>query len=221
MPSSKKRKRSRKASSTTKVKEAKRSRKALPATKAKEALKRIPLRDLLNEISQRGQIRKGAQANTPPPLARSQQRRLHSPGQQAHEDIEAQVKAARDKTAKHYEYLGELFELLHKEQMDRLCALGIQRRDTTAEFAKLGRLTVKSMFDHLIAANQEFLDAGTFDIRSIWSYLTSDKGYAFASGMVRRDRAMPPNLGKSFIHQTVRNAVTTLLDIAEEDRDEG
>jgi len=48
----------------------------------------------------------------------------------------------------------------------------------------------------------------------------SDAGYRFASGMVKGDITMPPNLWASFIYQVVQGAAMSFLDVAEEDVEE-
>jgi len=62
---------------------------------------------------------------------------------------------------------------------------GVQRADTTPEFAALGKNLTKAILDHLVIARRDDLDAGACDVESRWAYFMGDASFRFASGMFR------------------------------------
>jgi len=137
-----------------------------------------------------------------------------------HGDIDEAVKSVRANTLKHNEYIGQLFGLLHQKRLDKLREQGILRTNTMPEFAGLGISTTKTIFDHLVIAKREALDAGTCDIESLLESFVSNRGSRFAEGLVKGDIGIPPDLWVSLIYLLVRGAAESFLDIAEEDIEE-
>ncbi len=135
-------------------------------------------------------------------------------------DIDEAVKSVRANTLKHYEYVGQLFGLLHRKRLEKLREQGILRTHTIPEDAKIGVSMTKTIFDHLVIAKREALDAGACDIESVWEYFVRDRGFRFAEGLVKGDIGIPPDLWVSLIYLVVRGAAESLLDIAEEDVEE-
>jgi hypothetical protein len=75
----------------------------------------------------------------------------------------------------------------------------------------------KAIFDHLVIARRDALDAGACDIESLWDYFMDDAGYRFADGMVKGDPNIPPDLWSSFIYAVIQEAAMSFLDIVEEE----
>jgi hypothetical protein len=130
------------------------------------------------------------------------------------------VEAVKAGRVKHNEYVGQLFDLLHQKRLEKMQEQCIWRTNTTPEFAGLGIMMTKTIFDHLVIARRDALDAGTCDIESLWEYLMNTGGYKFASDMVQADIYMPPNVWSSFIYRMIEGAAMSFLDIAEEDAEE-
>jgi hypothetical protein len=135
-------------------------------------------------------------------------------------DIDEAVKSVRANTVKHFEYVGQLFGILHRERLEKLREQGILRTNTIPEDAKLGISMTKRIFDHLVIAKREALDAGACDIESLWEYFVRDRGSRFAEGLVKGDIGIPPDLWVSLIYLTVRDAAESFLYIAEENVEE-
>lgn len=135
-------------------------------------------------------------------------------------DIDEAVKSVRANTVKHFEYVGQLFGILHRKRLEKLREQGILRTNTIPEDAKLGISMTKRIFDHLVIAKREALDAGACDIESLWEYFVRDRGSRFAEGLVKGDIGIPPDLWVSLIYLTVRDAAESFLDIAEENVEE-
>jgi hypothetical protein len=56
-------------------------------------------------------------------------------------------------------------------------------------------LMARTIFDHLLAARRDELDACACDIESLCaSYLMDDNGYDFASSLIKWDTFMPVTL---------------------------
>jgi len=191
-----------------------RSKHALPPSAIKDALKHASDRDLIDEALRRGLITKAHHASTPgdkttadratmrrEALRREElrERRRRSQGQQVDDDIDAAIAALDASVAHHHQYVGGLFDVLRRKRLDKMRKLGVRREDTDPEFAALGKNLTKAIFDHLVIARRDALDAGACDIESLWAYLMGDAGCGFASGMIRGDIAMPPDLRVSFI----------------------
>jgi len=213
------------------------SKDILPPNVIKGALKQASISDLLNEAFQRGLTVEAQQEPAPgyddetAPDSRmrrwetlrrkklqERQRYLQERREQSEtSDIDEEIELVRASTAKHNEYVGALFDVLRRERIKKMRDLGIQREDTTPEFALLGSSMTKAIFDHLVIARRGALDAGACDIESIWSYFVQDAGYQFAEDMVKGDLGVPPDLWSSFIYQVIQGAAMSLLDIAEED----
>ena len=205
----------------------------------KDALAQAPDSDLLNEVLRRGLIAKARQWPAPGPLDETmgdetmtdetmkywetlreqelQERRRRSQGRLEADDIDEAIASLMAGAARRQEYVGELFDLLRRKRLEKMRDLGVRRADTATEFADLGMRTTKAIFDHLVIAKRAALDAGACDIESLWAYFMDDAGYRFASGMVKGDITMPPDLWASFIYQTVQGAAMSFLDIVEED----
>jgi hypothetical protein len=214
--------------------------KDIPSPKEiKDALAQAPDSDLLNEVLRRGLIVKGRQWSAPGPLDETmgdetmadgtmkywetlrerelQERRRGSQWRMETGDIDEAIASLMAGAARRQEYVGELFDLLRRKRLEKMRGLSIRRADTAPEFADLGVRTTKAIFDHLVIARRAALDAGACDIESLWAYFMDDAGYRFASGMVKGDITMPPDLWASFIFQTVQGAAMSFLDIVEED----
>jgi hypothetical protein len=117
----------------------------------------------------------------------------------------------------HHQYVGQLFEILRLKRLEKMRERGLQRADTTPEFAILGKNLTKALFDHLVISRRDALDAGVCDAESLWKHFMGDAGYRFASAMIRGDVTLPPNVWAIFIYQIVQGAARSFLDIVEED----
>jgi hypothetical protein len=106
---------------------------------------------------------------------------------------------------------------LLNEAFQRGLTVEAQQEPAPPEFALLGSCMTKAIFDHLVIARRDALDAAACDIESIWSYLVQDAGYQFAEGMVKGDLGIPPDLWSSFIYHVIQGAAMSFLDIVEED----
>ena len=213
------------------------SKNILPPNVIKDALKQASISDLLDEAFQRGLT---VEAQQEPALGsddeaapdtrmrrwevlrrkklQERQRYLQELREQPEtNDSDEAIASVRAATAKHNEYVGALFDLLRRKRIKKMRDLGILREDTTPEFALLGSCMTKAIFDHLVIARRGALDAGVYDIESIWSYFVQDAGYQFAEDMVKGALGVPPDLWSSFIYQVIQGAAMSLLDIAEED----
>jgi hypothetical protein len=209
-----------------------RSKQIPPTSEIKDALKQASDKDLMDEALRRGLISKAHHAPAPgdktaadgatrfleTPRGRElQERQRHSQGQQENDDIDAAIAALRAGAAHHHQYVGQFFDILRGKRLDKMRERGIRRTDTTPEFAALGKNLTKAIFDHLVIARRDALNADACDLESLWEYLMGDAGYRFASGMVKGDITMPPNLCASFIYQVVQGAAMSFLDVVEED----
>jgi hypothetical protein len=198
----------------------------------KDALAQAPDSDLLNEVLRRGLIVKARQWPAPGPLDETMGdetmrdgtmkywetlREKELQGRLETDDIDEAIASLMAGAARRHEYVGELFDLLRRRRLEKMRDLGVRRADTAPEFADLGVRTTRAIFDHLVIARRAALDAGACDIESLWAYFMDDAGYRFASGMVKGDITMPPDLWASFIYQTVQGAAMSFLDIVEED----
>jgi hypothetical protein len=213
------------------------SKDILPPNLIKGALKQASISDLLNEAFQRGLTVAAHQEPAPDSddetapdtrmrrwetlrrkkLQERQRYLQEQREQQETSDIDNAIASVRATTARHNEYVGALFDVLRRERIKKMQDLGIQREDTTPEFGLLGSCMTKAIFDHLVIARRDALDAGACDIESIWSYFVQDAGYQFAEGMVEGDLDIPPDLWSSFIYHMIQGAAMSLLDIVEED----
>src|SRR5262245_9981792 len=213
------------------------SKDILPPNIIKGALKQASISDLLNEAFQRGltvdeqqELAQGSDDETEPDTRmrrwealrrmKLQERQLYLQdrrGRQETSDIDEAIASVRASTVKHYEYVGELFDLLRRKRIEKMRDLGIQREDTAPEFALLGLRMTKAIFEHLVVIRLNALDAGACDIESLWDYFMDDAGYRFAEDMVKGALGVPPDLWSSFIYQVIQGAAMSLLDIAEED----
>jgi hypothetical protein len=133
-------------------------------------------------------------------------------GRQETSGIDEAIASGRARTVKHYEYVGALFDLLRRKQIEKMRNLGIQREDTSPEFAFLGWRMTKAIFEHLVVIRRDALDAGICDIESLWEYFMSDAGYRFAEGMVKGDPDIPPDHWSSFIYAVIQDAALSFLD---------
>jgi hypothetical protein len=138
-------------------------------------------------------------------------------GRQGTSEIDEAIASVRAGTVKHYEYVGALFDLLRRKQIEKMRDLGIQREDTSPEFAHLGWRMTKTIFEHLVVTRRDALDAGACDIESLWDCFMGDAGYRFADGMVKGDPNIPPDLWSSFIYAVIQDAAMSFIDIVEED----
>jgi hypothetical protein len=209
----------------------------LPPNVIKGALKQASISDLLNEAFQRG-LTGEAQQETAPDSGdetapdrrmrrwealrrkKSQERERYLQERQERDetsDIDEAIASVKASTVKHYEYVGALFDLLRRKQIEKMRDLGIQREDTTPVFALLGWRMTKAIFEHLVVIRRDALDAGAYDIESLWDYFMGDAGYRFADGMVKGDPHIPPDLWSSFIYTVIQDAAMSFLDIDEEE----
>jgi hypothetical protein len=213
------------------------SKDILPPNVIKGALKQASISDLLNEAFQRGltveaqqEPAPGSDNETAPDTRmrrwealrrkklQERQRYLQAGRkQQETNDIDEAITSVRATTAKHNEYVGALFDLMRRERIKKMRDLGIQREDTTPEFALLGSRMTKAIFEHLVVTRRDALDAGASDIESLWDYFMGDAGYRFADGMVKGDPNIPPDLWSSFIYAVIQEAAMSILDIVEEE----
>jgi len=152
-----------------------------------------------------------------PRRSEMRERLRRTPVRQEMGDINEDIARMRASAARHREYVGQLLDLLSRKQLDKMRDRGVQRTDATPEIARLGMLMARTVFDHLVIARREELDAGLCDIESLWAYLMNDDGYHFASSLIKWDMYMPPNLWASFIYQIIQGAVASFLDVVEED----
>jgi len=202
----------------------------------KAALEQASISDLLNEAFQRGLTVEAQQEPGPgsgdetapdrrmrrwealrrKKLQERQQYLQDRRGRQGTSEIDEAIASVRASTVKHYEYVGALFDLLRRKQTKKMRDLGIQREDTTPEFALLGWRMTKAIFEHLVVIRRDALDAGACDIESLWDYFMGDAGYGFAEGMVKGDPNIPPDLWSSFIYAVIQDAALSFLDIVEE-----
>lgn len=207
----------------------------------KAALAQASIKDLLDEAFQRGLVRD--EQTTPEAESndeatsywedrywemlrrRMSQERLqeirqrHEYASRGPQTIDEEIESQKAERIKHNEYVGGLFDLLHQKRIDQMRERCILRTDATPEFARLGILTTKTLFDHLVIARRDQLDSGTCDIESLWDYLMSTGGYKFASDLVQADLQMPPRVWSSFIYQMVQGVAASFLEI-EEDHEE-
>jgi hypothetical protein len=209
-----------------------RSKHIPPPSDIKNALKQAPDKDLIDEVIRRGLITKAHHPGNKtvadgatrfwqaPRGGELQESRWRPQDQQEEGDIDAAIAGRMAKVAHHHQYVGQLFDILRRKRIDKMRERGVQRTDTTSEFAAPGKSLTKVIFNHLVIARRDVLDAGACDIESLWEYFMSDAGYRFASGMVKGDITMPPNLWASFIYQVVQGAAMSFLDVAEEDVEE-
>jgi hypothetical protein len=213
------------------------SKDILPPNVIKGALKQASISDLLNEAFQRGLTVEAQQEPAPgsgdetapdkrmlcwealrrKKLQERQRYLQDRRGRQETSDIDEAIASVRASTVKHNEYVGALFDLLRRRRIEKMRDLGIQRDDTTPEFALLGSRMTKAIFDHLVIARRDALDAGACDIESLWDYFMGDAGYSFADGMVKGDPHTPPDLWSSFIYTVIQEAAMSFLDIVEEE----
>jgi len=190
------------------------SKDILPPNVIKAALEQASISDLLNEAFQRGLTVEAQQGPAPgsgdetapdrrmrrwealrrKKLQERQQYLQERRGRQGTSEIDEAIASVRASTVKHYEYVGALFDLLRRKQIEKMRDLGIQREDTTPEFAILGWRMTKVIFEHLVVTRRDALDAGACDIESLWDYFMGDAGYQFADGMVKGDPSIPPDL---------------------------
>jgi hypothetical protein len=68
------------------------------------------------------------------------------------------IRSVSANTAKQLEYVGALFDLLRRKRIERMRDLGIQREDTTPEFAPLSSRMTKVIFDHLVVTQRDALE---------------------------------------------------------------
>jgi hypothetical protein len=209
----------------------------LPPNVIKGALKQASISDLLNEAFQRGLTVEAQQGSAPSSgdetapdrrmlrweaLRKKKLQERHRylqerRGRQETSDIDEAIASVRASTVKYYEYVGALFDLLRRKQIEKMRDLGIQREDTSPEFALLGWRMTKTIFEHLVVTRRDALDAGACDIESLWDYFMGDAGYRFADGMVKGDPNIPPDLWSSFIYAVIQEAAMSFLDIVEEE----
>ena len=71
------------------------------------------------------------------------------------------------RVAGRHSYVEELFDMLRRKRLEKMRDLGLQRADTTSEFAVLGVRMAKVIFDHLVIARRDALDCGACDIESL------------------------------------------------------
>src|SRR5215813_10619043 len=140
----------------------------------KGALKQASISDLLNEAFQRGLtveaqqgLALGSGDETAPDrgmrrwetLRRKklqerqrylQERRVR----QETSDIDEAIASVRASTVKCYEYVGALFDLLRRKQIEKMRDLGLQREDTSPEFALLGWRMTKTIFEYLVVTRR-------------------------------------------------------------------
>lgn len=163
-------------------------------------------------------VAKGAMRFRQRPRRSEMRERLRgTPVRQKIGDLDEDIVRMSASAARHREYVGHLLDLLSRKQLDNILQQGIERTDATPEMARLGMLMTRTIFDHLVIAMREELDAGLCDIEALWEYLMNDSGYQFASSLVKWDMHMPPNLWASFIYQIIQGAAGSFLDVAEED----
>jgi len=169
----------------------------------KDALEQVSDSDLLNEVLWRGMIVKPRQWPTPGPgdekmtdvtmkywetlRGRELQEHQRPQGRQDTDDIDEAIASLMASAASRHTYVEELSDMLRRKRLKKMRDLGLQRADTTPEFADLGMRTTKMIFDHLVIARRDALDSGACDIESLWAYFMGDAGYQFASGMIRGD----------------------------------
>jgi hypothetical protein len=191
----------------------------------KALLDEVSRRGLIMEAQQRAESRKGDGATSDGTMGlreRSRRRGMRDylrrqPVRREPGDVEKEIESLRARAAKHREYVGQLLDLLSRKRLEKMRERGVKRTDATPELADLGMLMTRAIFDHVVIAWRDALDAGDRDIESLWSYLMNDGGYQFASGLVKGDIDMPSNLGASFVYEIVQGATLSLLSIAEED----
>gem|GEM_PF-2162921 len=223
-------------------KQQKRSKDIPSFGEVKDALAQASDKDLLNEAFRRGLI--ADMPEMPAPDSRSEaetyrdnrfremlQRRMwqerlqeirqrKKEARQGRRTLEEDVESERAAAARHREYVEQLFDLLHQKRLEKMQEQCIWRTDSTSEFAHLGILVTRTIFDHLVIARRDKLDAGICNIESVWEYLMSTDGYKFASDLVEADINMPPNVWLSFIYDVIRGAARSFLRIAEEGGEE-
>jgi hypothetical protein len=146
-------------------------------------------------------------------------RRIKQTGREP-DTIDEAITQLRASATRHYEYVGQLFELLHQKRLDKMQEKCIWRTNTTPEFAHLGVIVTRTVFDHLVVARRDALDAGTCSVESLWDYLMSDGGYRFASDLVEADVHLPPNLWASFIHEVIQGTAMSLLEVVDVETEE-
>ncbi len=201
----------------------------------KDALKQASISDLLDEAFGRGLTTEAQQAPAQgsgdeaapdrrmrrweelrkKKLQERQRYRQEQRERQEIRDIDEAIASVEASAVKHYEYVGALFDLLHRKRIEKMRDLGIQREDTSPEFALLGSRMTNAIFEHLVVIRRDALDAGICDIESLWEYFVDDAGYGFAEGMVKGDPSIPPDLWSSFIYAVIHDAATSFLDIEE------
>src|SRR5262249_10376155 len=131
------------------------SRDILPPNVVKGALKQASISDLVNEAFQRGLTVEAQQEPGPGPCdGTAPDRRMRRWGalrrkklqerqrylqerrvRQEASDIDEAIASVRAGTVKCYEYVGALFDLLRRKQIEKMRDLGLQREDTSPEFA--------------------------------------------------------------------------------------
>src|SRR5215471_14690450 len=186
---------------------------AIPPNVIKGALEQASISDLLDEASRRGLIVEAQQEPAPgsgdgtapdrrmrrwgglrrKKLQERQRYLQERRGRQETSDIDEAIASVRASTVKCYEYVGALFDLLRRKQIEKMRDLGLQREDTSPEFALLGWRMTKTIFEYLVVTRRDALDAGACDIESLWDYYMGDAGYRFADGMVKGDPNIPPD----------------------------
>src|SRR5687767_7500717 len=149
----------------------------------KAALAQTSIKELLDEAFQRGLVKDAqaiAEADSDDKAAsyredrywemlrrRMSQERLHEIrrcNEEASREpctIDEEIESLKACRIKHNEYVGQLFDLLRQKRIDQMRERCILRTDATPEFAHLGILTTKTVFDHLVIARRDALDAGT------------------------------------------------------------
>jgi hypothetical protein len=140
---------------------------------------------------------------------------------QANDDVDTEIASLKAGAARQHEYVEQLFEILRRKRLEKMREQGVRCEDALREFAALGKNLATAIFDQLVIARRDALDAGACDIESLWTYFMGDAGYRFAQSMVKGDIALPPNLLASFIYRVVQVAAMPFLDIVEEDAEGG
>ena len=200
----------------------------------KAALKQATIKELLDEAFRRGLSLEPLQGAAPslseimtvdevPSQHGSAEKResletgRRFPGERDGDGVNEAIAALRANSDAHHEYVGQLFGLMLRNRAEKMRALGVRRTNTTLEFANVGQILTKMIFDHLVVANRDALDTGAFASESLWESFMEDAGYRFASDMVKGNSGAPPKLAVSFIYSVIEAAALSFLEIVEED----
>ncbi len=166
----------------------------------KDALRQASDGDLFYEVCRRGMI-------SSPEIKRREK------WGEAKKSLEDQ----KDSAARHREYVQELFVLLHQKRIEKIEEKCIWRAHTVPEFAALGVMMTKTIFDHLVDARRAELDQGSCNIESLLEDFMSDSGRSFAESLVSGDIRIRSTLWASLIYTTVHYAARSFSDIVDED----